>query len=371
MNHSSLNDKTLEQRHAEASAWQVYFWENDLNSTPDFESWLMSHEGNRRAWSRVQHRWKLLGEYTTSPELLDLRRRTLGKVRSMGQRRWANRFPSIGRLHRTAVAAAILILVAGGAVTYKIFGPQVYQTGAGERRVVTLADGSKIQLDSLTKLRIKYSERARNLELIKGQARFDVARDVQRPFSVLAAGQKVIATGTAFNVDLLNRNLFVTLIEGRVVVLSETAAVAKNPSVVSSSSATGSSPSKITPSIPKPESKLIELEAGQQLTIGESGAVKVAEVNVQQTTAWQSGQIVVEDEPLSAVVARVNRYSPRPVTLADEKIALLRISGVFNTGDVDDFILGVTRYLPVKAEQGDDGIYLSSTEPVPTQLHNN
>jgi transmembrane sensor len=369
MNNSSLHDKGPEERQAEAAAWQVHFWDNDLNSTPEFESWLMSHEGNRRAWSRVHHRWKLLDQYTTSPEFLDLRRRTLGKVRSMGRRRWASRFPSIGRLHRTAVAAAILILA--GAVTYKIFGPQVYETGVGERRVVTLADGSQVQLDSLTKLRINYSEHARDLELIKGQARFDVARDVQRPFSVLAAGQKVIATGTAFNVDLLNRELFVTLIEGRVAVLPETGALPKNRPAASSSLGTGSSPSTITPSIPKPESKPIELEAGQQLTIGESGAAKVAEANVQQATAWQSGQIVVEDEPLSAVVARVNRYSPRPVTLADEKIALLRISGVFNTGDVDGFILGVTRYLPVMVEQRDNAIYLSFSEPLPTQLHNN
>ena len=360
MNDSSDNDKSSALRLVEASAWQTRLWENDLESTPDFEAWLISHPGNRQAWNRVQQSWDLFGEHATSPELLDLRRRALGKIRGMGRERWATRYPWISRFGRAAIAAGVLILAVGGAITFKVFSPDVYRTGAGERRVVTLADGSQVQLDSLTELHVSYSERARDLQLVKGQARFDVAHDVERPFAVVAAGKKVVATGTAFNIDLLGNSLFVTLIEGEVVVLPQTASVLHIAPAVSSPPQAGSALPKAAPSTPKPRIEPIELQAGQQLAISEDGEATVAPASVQRTTAWQSGQLVFENETLSSVVRRVNRYSTRPIALTDEKVASLRLSGVFSAGDVDGFVSTVTHYLPVEAEYSDDGIYLSA-----------
>src|SRR3546814_1264895 len=81
----------------------------------------------------------------------------------------------------------------------------LYRTVLGERRVVTLADGSTVSLDAASEVRVAYSERARELALVRGQARFDVAHDPRRPFAVQARDQRVVATGTAFNVDLLDR----------------------------------------------------------------------------------------------------------------------------------------------------------------------
>src|SRR3546814_3966246 len=77
----------------------------------------------------------------------------------------------------------------------------LYRTVLGERRVVTLADGSTVSLDAASEVRVAYSERARELALVRGQARFDVAHDPRRPFAVQARDQRVVATGTAFNVD--------------------------------------------------------------------------------------------------------------------------------------------------------------------------
>jgi transmembrane sensor len=354
------NEKTEARRLVEAAAWRAHLTETDQDTTPAFEAWLVAEEGNRQAWHRVCHSWDFLGEQATSPELLDVRRRALADARSSGRQRWlADAFR--GRFRRVRIAAGLGVLAIAGYLAVTLMGPDVYRTAAGERRVVTLSDGSQIQLDSLTELRVDYSERARDLELLRGQARFDVAHDVERPFSVLAAGQKVVATGTAFNVDLLGSNLFVTLIEGKVVILPQGDG-AGSFTPVSAPVAEPGSADPVVPARARPQS--IELTPGQQLAVAPTGAASVAPANVRRATAWQNGQLVFDNEPLSSVIVRVNRYATRPLSLSDEKAAALRISGVFNTGDVEGFVTTITHYLPIEARRVDDTILLSSNAEI-------
>jgi transmembrane sensor len=70
--------------------------------------------------------------------------------------------------------------------------------------------------------------------------------------------------------------------------------------------------------------------------------------------AWESGQLMFDDEPLRDVAVRVNRYTTQPVVV-DPSVASLRLSGVFNTGDVSTFVDTVTHYLPVKSHEDSDG----------------
>lgn len=354
------NDRTDARRLVEAAAWRTHLTETDQESTPAFEAWLVAEDANQRAWERVQQSWNSIGEQATSPELLDLRRKALSQARAVSSKRWLAA-TSFNRYRHAAIAAGLCLLVVGGLVAANIIGADTYRTAAGERRVVRLSDGSRVQLDSLTELRVDYSKRARELKLLKGQARFDVAHDVERPFSVLAAGQKVVATGTAFNVDLLDRNLFVTLIEGKVVIVPQAAPSRPAPTLIeTSASRSGSEIAQRPPPRAAVRVRRIELAAGQQFAVAENGASIVAVANVQRATAWQSGQLVFDDEPLSSVVARVNRYAARPLSLADERTAALRISGVFNTGDVDGFVSTITHYLPIEAEQIGEDIRLSA-----------
>lgn len=331
----------------EAAAWRAHLHETSAQSSEAFEAWLAGDARNEAAWRRVCGPWDFFGEHATSPELMEARCAALGRAQRVVRRRW--RPASLhGRMARYAVAATVLLATASGLLFWNASRPDVYQTAPGERRVVTLVDGSQLTLDSRSEVSVRYTEGARNLTLVKGQARFDVAHDVDRPFSVLVADQKVIATGTAFNVDLMGRSVFVTLIEGRIVVLD------KRPE-----------PRAKTPSAEVSAEKLaklgqaIELTVGQQLMVAPAAAPSIATVNLERTTAWQNGQLVFEDEPLSTVVARVNRYSAHPLALADEKAAALRISGVFNTGDLDGFISTITHYLPVDADQTDGAIRLT------------
>jgi transmembrane sensor len=334
MNQAFEDKETEAQRLAEAANWRIRLTEAGAETELDFEYWLSRDPGNLAAWQRVQSPWDLLGEQATSPELLTARQAALGHARKSGEKRWG---PRLGSSHRlSAVAASALLLALGGLVTWNMLRPDVYSTATGERRMVTLNDGSRLSLDSESEVRVSYNSRARDVRLVRGQALFAVARDVERPFSVEAGGRKVVATGTEFNVDLLETELFVTLVEGHVVVLPGEAP--------SATRATGGPPTD--PLLPGG----IELVAGEQLAFRSKASPSVRRVDVKLATAWESGRLVFENEPLSAVAARVSRYNNHTLRIADARAAELRISGVFAADDMDGFISTVTAYLPVRVQ---------------------
>jgi transmembrane sensor len=328
-----MNESGETSRLAQAAAWRVRLAENDLEGCPELSDWLNADAGNVAAWKQVQDDWALFEDHATSPEILELRSAALAHAHEAGRGRWvrSRRFASA---HRLGIAAGILILAAGGLFAW-MKQPDVYSTRPGERRIVTLADGSQIALDSRSEVRVAYSTHARELTLTKGQARFDVVHDFERPFSVTADGHEVIATGTSFNVDLFGPTLLVTLIEGRIV-------VAPTPAL--------SDPTKVEIPLPR-----ITLDAGEQVVFAPKSPPSVARVNLGQTTAWENGEIVSENDSLTTVVARVNRYAQHAVVIGDSETADLRISGVFHTGDIDGFIGTIVAYLPVRADKDADG----------------
>jgi transmembrane sensor len=344
----------------EAAAWRARLTEAGIQSSGAFEFWLATDPDNQAAWASIQDSWSLFGQHAAAPKVVELRRAALSSARAARESRRFRAFKS-STVQKFAVAAAVLLTAAATLLVWRAQQPDVYRTAAGERRVVTLADGSQVSLDSRTEVHVKYSATARDLTLYKGQARFDVTHDVERPFSVRAGTEKVIATGTAFNVDLMGSKVLVTLIEGRVLVLEESstaiagsargAVPAPVPMVVA---ARGSSPPEWPVKVP-PVLKGIELNAGEQLTVSPASAPDVEPVSVDRATAWQNGLLIFENERLASVIARFNRYTDRPILLADDASAELRISGVFHTGDVDGFVSIITDYLPVLSAREQSG----------------
>ena len=321
-------------RLAEAAAWRVRLAQNDPQDNPRLAAWIAEDPRNAAAWNQVQSSWAVFGEHATSPEIIDLRCRALAHAHEAGRGRWV-RSKRFAVAHRLAIAAGVLAVAIGGLFLWSQ-QPDVYSTRAGERRVVTLADGSQVALDSKSEVKVRYSADARELTLTRGQARFDVAHDIARPFSVTARAHKVIATGTSFNVDLFGPTLLVTLIEGHV--------------VVASSAPMFSQPTNIDSQIDR-----IVLDAGEQVVFTPKAPPTVAHVNLGQAIAWENGEVVFENDPLPIVVDRINRYARHGVVIADTQTSELRISGVFHTGDVDGFVSTIAAYLPVRADKNADG----------------
>jgi transmembrane sensor len=312
------------RRLEEAAAWRLRLQQDPAaEASADYLAWR-ADSGNAQALAAIDKGWSAVGQLRTSPELLAMRQQALSRLRKAGgrparQTRWMR------------AAAAVLIVALSGAALYHIvlLQPTTYSTDIGERRVVALADGSQISMDSDTSLSVDYSPTQRALVLSRGRARFDVAHDTSRPFTVTAGDETVVAVGTSFDVEKVGPTVLVTLIEGQVVVKDE--------------QGHGSTRRAVRPR------GAVSLAAGQQLTASPQAAQPtVVEADLQVAAAWEAGHLVFRDEPLSAVVARVNRYTGHPVRL-DPAVAGLRISGVFNAGDVGSFVSALGAYLPVQA----------------------
>lgn len=333
-----LETAMMWRQRVEAPDWSI-------DEDAELEAWLQADERHIRAFERTGQVWDFFDQHGAAPELIAARRALLGRVQRQARGRWnAAGVPLPSR--RTAAAAMVAVALLGAGLWPLATQGDVYQTGRGERRVVTLRDGSVLSLDALTRVSVRYSEDARRLTLQRGQARFDVSHDPSRPFSVTARDRTVVATGTAFNIDMLKPEVRVTLIEGRVLILPHQA-----------------------PLIPLIEhrsklAKPVELHAGEVLVAARDAPTQVvAKADLDQATAWQKGKLMFDREPLGEAVERVSRYSDRKIVVADPAAAAVPISGVFNIGDVNAFLEAVNGFLPVTVTDGPDGVTLRSVQP--------
>jgi transmembrane sensor len=194
-----------------------------------------------------------------------------------------------------------------------------------ETLAVALEDGSRIVLDRSSRLRVAYSSRGRDIELLDGQAHFEVARDARRAFRVHTNSAVVVAVGTTFDVAALPSRTRVTLIEGRVNVSALSA-----PHLV--------------------QVQVKALSAGEQLEVTADGQVlERQDVNVENVTAWQRGMVVIDDQPLPDALEVMNRYSPvRIVVQGGPALQSRRVSGVFRVGDVETEAIILQKYFGLR-----------------------
>jgi transmembrane sensor len=334
---SAFRDLSPDQRKAleEAAGWRLKLARDpsSRNST-EYVHWC-SDPRNAGAREAVGKAWSSVGALDATPEMLELRRQALARLRQAGARRWNARTVKLG----FAAAAALGLVVIGALVLYlSLFRPTYYQTDIGERRIVALPDGSRISMDSATRVGVTYRKTARSITLDHGRSRFDVAHDASRPFTVTAGPQTVVAVGTSFDVERLQSTVLITLIQGQVVIKS--------------------APAAATTEATRQSENPISLKAGEELVVARNVRPAIVVADLQVARAWEAGRLLFRDEPLGDAVARVNRYTTQPIII-DPSIASIRFSGVFNAGDVGSFVSAVTSYFPVQASTtGANGILL-------------
>lgn len=335
-------DPDAQAQAEEAGIWCMRLSEGQLDADGQaaFEAWLGDDGANRAAFDRAVALWRELGAAEDSPEFLPLRVHALNGLRRAQRRRWAWR----PRLHAAAAAAVLVVATAG--VFWHLQAPDVYVTGVGERRVVALEDGSQLSLDAATRVEVRYDDDRRELRLQRGRARFAVAKDPLRPFSVIAGNRVVVAVGTAFSVELVNAQVRVVLYEGRVSVLGRASERARAEPL--------HLPGRATPAEQV-------LTPGRELVASlQAPVARVAAVDPVRSRSWESGQLVFADEPLAAAVERINRYTHRKLEIGDADAGRLRINGVFDAGDTEGFVEGITAVFPVRADLRDGRTVLHS-----------
>jgi len=211
-----------------------------------------------------------------------------------------------------------------------------YQTLVGERLTVPLPDGSSVTLDTNSRIQVAYTDKERGVRLLQGQALFDVAKHQQRAFRVYAGDRTVTAVGTKFNVRLDGEGkaatVQVALLEGSVKVRAADA-----PRFLFASNGE------------------VMMTAGEVLQAETDAPVKVVTADVEKEAGWRSGVVVFASEPLESAIREMNRYTDRPIRLADARFSASRISGAYRTGDPERFAATVAELLPLEVEHTEDG----------------
>jgi transmembrane sensor len=227
----------------------------------------------------------------------------------------------MARLLLFAVAASILLVTSAIAV-YFFASSGVYTTGLGEQRSLALSDGSTVQLNSLSKIRIHYSEHERSVDLLRGQALFHVAKDTMRPFVVSSDQTRVRAVGTQFDVYRKSEGTVITVVEGRVAVFSSSP-------LPSAKGRDDRSPAARL--VPAYSANL--LAAGEQITVTPRAARRTPHPNLAGATAWTQRQLIFDSVSLADVADEFNRYNERKLVIDPAALGTLHISGVFSSTD--------------------------------------
>jgi transmembrane sensor len=230
---------------------------------------------------------------------------------------------------RVAASIAAVALTVGTTIWYQNFRMPVYATTFGEQRSITLTDGSVIDINSRSKVRIRYSAQERNVDLLEGQALFHVAKNLARPFLVSTATTQVRAVGTEFDVYQKQGGTVVSVVEGRVAVQLRSKAAGNETADLSHVAAARQDGAGTQ----KSDSRPIFLAAGEQVLVTTKTMRKADHPNITIATSWTQRQLEFESASLSEVAEEFNRYNERQLVIEDPTLYDFHITGVFSSAD--------------------------------------
>ncbi|WP_258807293.1 FecR domain-containing protein [Pseudidiomarina sp. CB1] len=230
---------------------------------------------------------------------------------------------------------------------------RLFNTKVGEVSHIRLDDGSQVSLNTDSAIRVTMRSDERHIELLNGEAFFDVAKDANRPFVVATEEQQITVLGTAFNVRQRSdeKVLKVAVIEGRVAVKRR--AKATSPEPTAQANAVDPSGSDV---------------AEQFLLAGDIGAFSDHSKVIQQqqfeqaqvSQTWRRGIVRFDDAPLKNVIKELNRYRQRKIALQGSSVEDLKISGVFHLKNGDAILNAIAATLPVQVLKEQEQIYITA-----------
>jgi transmembrane sensor len=249
------------------------------------------------------------------------------------------------KTRRGAVAAVMfaIALVALGTWLGGGWHPNVkggrYVTEIGEMRRIGMIDGSEIVLNTASEVSVAYTGNRRAFRLARGEALFTVARDISRPFLVYVAKVVVRATGSAFVIRRIDADIMhITVSEGSIEILWSDAAH-REPQFIS---------------------------ANQAVTVGIDGVVETHTVSsdeLRRQSAWLSGGIIFNGQPLHDAIREMNRYSHYRLVIEDSNLAERPVAGVFRAVDTLTFLSTLQQSFDVEPVFTGDTVLLHPRRP--------
>ena len=304
---------------------QASRWLASRDARPDdpdlasaFDQWLHADIRHRVAYLKLQAAWR------RGDKLRDLR--PLDRDVNPDLLRPPRRYWSL------AIAASALVVLLGAGVYFATTQPgwQRYETRVGGLSRIVLEDGSVIDLNTDSEVRARIGSRRREVRLVRGEGRFQVAHDKTRPFVVSAADADVRAVGTAFSVRLRERQVDVLVSEG--IVAIDAARIAHAPPVHAGEAAVVL-PDRVS---------VRRLETPQ----------------LESRMSWTTGRLQFRGDSLADAVEEFNRYNRRHLRLADASLAQLRVGGTFNATDPESFAAALSSTFNLRVARDTDAIVL-------------
>ncbi|MDO6445590.1 FecR domain-containing protein [Colwellia sp. 1_MG-2023] len=227
-----------------------------------------------------------------------------------------------------------------------------YQTNIGEQNEILLADGSKVSLNTHSKIIVNYSDNSRNIKLVYGEAQFDVAADKTRAFTVNTGNKSFTALGTVFNIQKNNEldlELFVS--EGKVLVSNELPSNKLAELIVTESQKHDS-----TMITTDGEKTIIENSIPQQ-------TFKLSHAQVEQELSWHQGMLIFKGETLKEALSEVSRYTKIQFEIANDEVSNIKIAGYFKAGDINGLLESLANNFNIKYKfNATNSIQLSKAE---------
>jgi transmembrane sensor len=247
-----------------------------------------------------------------------------------------------------AIAASIVLMVfsAASILWVQAVRSPTYATAIGEQRSLELTDGSIVELNSRSKIVVRYSRQGRNVELLQGQALFRVVKDASRPFIVKVGATLVRAVGTEFDVYEKRGSTIVTVVEGRVAILTDHSIALPTPGVPSAAIDAPHRSNVQFPTVAPGKIGNILVASGERLTVSPQEIQKDEHPNIANATAWTQRQLVFESASLSDVADEFNRYNDKQLIVEDASLDTFHVSGVFSSTDPASLI----RFLRARPE---------------------
>lgn len=212
---------------------------------------------------------------------------------------------------RVTLGFAAAILIACGASWVMMSRPQAFQTKFGEQRSILLDDGSRVTLNTASRIEIDLDEDHRLIHLVQGEALFEVAHDATRPFDVKAGANVLRAVGTQFDVDLRPTHTTVTVVEGQVALMSGADRDGRLPTLIAAD-------------------RLVITAAGPGVT--RHG------IDVAAAISWTQRQLVFDHRPLGEVADEFNRYNHDRIEIGSARLRAEQITGTFQSNDAASFV---------------------------------
>lgn len=327
----------------QAARWWLQHREGRLDdpagaSALAFGRWLAADDAHRAAWDDLMATARALDDLPIA-EVENLRaqaRASTARAFGASPAELPGRAPLQHPPRRAwltqAVTASLAVTAVGGVVWWVADMQQqpvfvkAHSTRRGQLLTVPLPDGSVVQLDTATQLRVAFYRDRREVQLVRGQAVFAVAADAARPFHVDAGATRVSVVGTRFQVRHVDDGVGVEVEYGRV---------------------------RVRRRAPEADDAVL-LTAGQSVQADAAGRLsQVVSVAAATIAPWRSGRLSFDDTPLAAALAEFARYGETHLAVDDPRVAALRVTGSFEIAKLQDFALALPQVLPVRLQPRD------------------